>query len=114
MQKEFLLKTYIEDETVPWTVVEKGIDRKVMAYNDDLMMVKVRFEAGSIGYLHQHVHTQITYIESGIFEVIVQNGKKILGKGDVFFIPSNIKHGVKCIENGILIDVFNPLRSDFI
>ena len=114
MGKDFLLKTFIEDDSVPWTVVEKGIDRKIMAYNDDLMMVKVRFEAGFIGYLHQHVHTQITLIESGVFEVNVLNEKKILRKGDVFFIPPNIEHGVKCIEYGILIDIFNPLRNDLI
>ena len=114
MQKDFLMNMYIEDESVPWTAVEQGIDRKIMAYNDDLMMVKVRFEAGSVGNLHQHVHTQITLIESGLFEIYIQNEQKQLGKGDVFFIPSNIVHGVKCIEKGILIDVFNPVRFDFI
>jgi quercetin dioxygenase-like cupin family protein len=97
MQNEIIPNNYIENESIAWTEVENGIDRKIMAYNEDLMMVKVRFETGAIGSLHQHVHTQMTFIESGVFEVFVREEKKVLRKGDVFFIPPNIEHGVKCI-----------------
>ena len=114
MQLNTIQKNFIEDETMQWATVEKGIDRKVMAYDEALMVVKVRFEAGAIGSIHQHIHTQITFIESGLFEVTIQDEKKILRKGDVFYIPSDISHGVECIEEGMLIDIFNPLRKDFL
>jgi quercetin dioxygenase-like cupin family protein len=32
-----------------------------MAYDDNLMMVKVAFEKGGIGALHSHFHTQMSY-----------------------------------------------------
>ncbi len=107
-------KNFIEDETTPWKPVEKGIERKVMAYGEDLMIVKVRFELGAIGSKHKHVHTQATLIESGVFEVFINGENKVLKKGDVFYIPSDVLHGVLCIEDGILIDVFNPARKDFL
>ncbi len=85
-----------------------------MAYDDKLMLVKVKFETGRIGILHKHPHSQITYVESGLFEIEINGDKKILKKGDVYYIPPHTLHGAVCIEAGILIDTFSPLREDFI
>ena len=40
--------------------------------------------------------------------------KKRLTKVDVFFALENIVHGVICLEEGLLIDIFNPAREDFL
>ncbi len=85
-----------------------------MAYDDKLMVVRVEFEKGSIGSLHQHPHSQITHVESGKFEVAINNEKKVLTSGDAFYIPPNADHGCVCLEDGVLIDVFSPMREDFI
>jgi quercetin dioxygenase-like cupin family protein len=85
-----------------------------MAYNDQLMVVKVAFETGGIGSLHHHYHLQITHVENGVFEVEIANQKQILKAGDIFSVPSNAIHGVTCLESGVLIDIFNPMREDFV
>ena len=91
-----------------------GIQRTILAYDENTMLVKVEFDEGSIGAVHQHLHTQISYIEQGVFEVEINNQKQILPAGSSFYVPSNIPHGVLCVEKGILIDVFSPMRADFI
>lgn len=108
------VKIFIENQEIPWEEVDKGMKRKIMAYDDKLMVVKVEFEKGGIGVLHQHYHSQITHVESGSFEVQVNGEKKILSAGDAFYIPPNIIHGAVCLEAGVLIDVFSPMREDFI
>ncbi|MBS1564980.1 MAG: cupin domain-containing protein, partial [Bacteroidetes bacterium] len=40
--------------------------------------------------------------------------KKILSAGDAYYIPPHVLHGAVCIEDGVLIDVFSPMREDFI
>ena len=105
---------FIEDKQLPWETAGAGIRRKIMSYDDRLMLVKVDFEKGAIGTLHKHPHTQITHIDSGAFEVEVEGTKKILKAGDGFYIPPNALHGVVCLEAGILIDAFSPMREDFI
>jgi quercetin dioxygenase-like cupin family protein len=40
--------------------------------------------------------------------------KAVLEKGDAFVIPSNIEHGAVCVEDGVLIDTFSPMREDFV
>jgi quercetin dioxygenase-like cupin family protein len=114
MSTNELAKVYVRDEDLAWEQVGEGVKRKIMAYDDRVMMVKVDFEKGGIGAVHQHHHTQITHIDSGVFEVEIDGEKQILKKGDVFFIPSNVWHGAVCLEAGMLIDVFSPMREDFI
>ena len=114
MGTEETMKVFIENKEIPWETVDKGMKRKIMAYDDKLMVVKVAFEKGGIGVLHQHYHSQITHVESGSFEVQINGEKKILAAGDAFYIPPNVIHGAVCLEAGVLIDVFSPMREDFI
>jgi quercetin dioxygenase-like cupin family protein len=37
----------------------------------------------------------------------------VLKAGDVFHVPSNVIHGAVCLEKGVLVDVFSPMREDF-
>ncbi len=105
---------FIENKDVAWETVGEGLRRKIMSYDDRVMMVKVDFKKGAIGTLHQHYHTQISHVESGVFEVEINGEKKILKAGDAFYIPPNIIHGAVCLEKGMLIDIFSPMREDFI
>ncbi|MCB0442440.1 MAG: cupin domain-containing protein [Flavobacterium sp.] len=78
------------------------------------MMVNVKFKKGGIGEMHHHIHSQVTHIAEGKFEVTINNETKLLQKGDSFFVAPNLEHGVICLEDGLLIDVFSPMREDFI
>ncbi|MFW5781178.1 MAG: cupin domain-containing protein [Bacteroidota bacterium] len=78
------------------------------------MMVEVLFEKDSEGALHEHPHHQVSYVKEGTFEVTIGIESLILKEGDSFIVPTGIKHGVKALEEGCLIDVFNPQREDFL
>jgi quercetin dioxygenase-like cupin family protein len=114
MSTNEMVNSFIYDSNFEWETVDAGVRRKIMAYDERVMMVKVDFETGAIGKLHHHYHTQISHVHSGSFEVEVAGEKQILNAGDVFFVPSNVIHGVVCLEAGMLLDVFSPMREDFI
>lgn len=114
MQTNELATVFIENADIPWEQVDKTVRRKIMAYDERLMVVKVEFETGGVGNVHQHPHSQITHVESGEFEVEIAGEKKILKGGDAFYIPTNVLHGAVCLKAGVLIDVFSPMREDFI
>ena len=109
-----MTNVFTENDIVKWTNVAPGVQRAILAYDESVMLVKVKFEKGAIGVLHQHPHVQISYVESGQFEVEVGGVKKILHQGETFFVPSNVWHGVICLEEGVLMDTFSPMRKDFI
>lgn len=101
-----------EQET-PWEDLGNGIKRQVFGYDDKVMLVKAKFEKGAVGALHEHHHSQVTYVDSGAFEMTIGNEKKIIRKGDGYYVPPHVLHGCVCLEPGMLIDAFSPLREDF-
>lgn len=97
-----------------WEKAGPGIRRTLVAYNKDLLLVKVELEAGAVGALHQHAHSQISYVESGEFTVTVGEETRILRAGDSFYAAPNVSHGVVARQAGTLLDSFSPLREDFL
>jgi len=101
-------------EVIPWEFASPGIQRKVFGYDNQIMLVKVKFEQGAIGSIHEHIHSQVSYVESGVFEITCGDEKRMLKAGDGFCATPHTLHGALCIEAGILIDVFSPPREDFL
>ena len=91
-----------------------GIRRQVLGHGTELMVVRVEFRAGAIGALHHHPHRQATYVASGRFDVTVGADRSQLVAGDCFYASADIPHGVQAMEDGVLIDVFTPVRKDFL
>ena len=91
-----------------------GVSRKVLAYTPEIMMVEVRFEKGGVGAMHTHPHVQGTYVKSGAFRFTIDGEDVVVKEGDTIAFPSNIPHGTVCLEAGILVDVFTPMRADFV
>jgi len=106
-------KEFIKGSELKWEVAGDGLKRKIMGYDDKIMLVKVHFEIGAVGQLHEHYHSQVTYVESGSFDVTIDGVTKTLKGGDCFYIPPHAMHGAICTEAGVLIDVFSPIREDF-
>ena len=105
---------FTSDKEMAWEDLGAGVSRKIMSYNKDLMVTKVRFETGSVGASHQHAATQISYVESGVFEYTIDENTFTMEQGDTCIIPSNMIHGCRCVAAGILVDSFNPMREDFV
>lgn len=105
---------FILHEEQPTEVVGEGLKRQILGYNGQIMMVRVWFEKGAVGEVHSHYHSQVSYVESGTFAVNVDGEVQVLRAGDSFFIPPNVDHGAVCTEAGVLLDVFSPVREDFL
>ena len=107
-------KAFIFGAETPKESVGEGVTRQLFGYDDSILMARVEFEAGAEGYLHSHIHSQVAYVESGEFDVHIDGVEKRLGPGDSFYIAPNLMHGAVCRKPGVLIDVFSPVRDDFL
>ena len=108
------MKTHIKSNDLKTEEMFPGVTRQIIGYDSNLMLVKVTFAKGSIGYQHQHPHQQVSYILSGEFEVDIGGKTEFLKTGDAFVAPSNTDHELKCLEGGVIIDSFSPMREDFL
>ena len=91
-----------------------GVSRKILAYDESIMSVEVHFEKGAVGAMHTHPHTQISYVLEGAFEATIDGETKVIRKGDTYVTAPNAPHGVVCLEAGTLLDIFTPMRADFL
>ena len=107
--KRFVLASEANDEDMGG-----GIVRRIMGYNDSLMLVRVSFDEGAIGYTHSHPHSQVAFVESGAFEFTVGEETRLLQKGDCAYVPPDMEHGAICVKPGVLLDIFSPAREDFL
>ena len=101
-------------DQMEWEDLGGGVSRKILGWDNQIMMVNVKFDKGAIGSPHQHFQTQTTYCAKGRFEFTIGGEKKVIGEGDGIYIPPNVIHGAVCLEEGNLIDVFSPVREDFL
>lgn len=97
-----------------WEDLGSGVSRQIMGWDEQIMMVKVKFEKGAEGAAHEHPHSQTTYCVSGKFEFTIAGEKYIVKKDDGLYVAPDLVHGAVCREPGILIDVFSPVREDFL
>lgn len=107
-------KVFMYEKDMEWEPAGQGATRQIVGYNEDIMMVKVKFEKGGIGSAHKHEHTQVTYVVSGAFEFTIGGEKKVVKAGDALYMEPNVEHGCVCLEAGLLIDCFSPYRADFL
>ena len=93
---------------------DPGVVRRILAYSEDLMCVENRFEAGAEGKLHSHPNTQITYVLEGEFSFTIDGETRIVRKGDTLLKENGVVHGCVCLKPGALLDIFTPMRKDFV
>ena len=114
MEKLNKSRRFVKAEGLEWEDAGEGVRRKILGHDGKLMMVRVEFRSGAVGYQHTHPHRQVTYVESGRFEVQIDGKKEVLEGGDSFIVEPDLSHGVTALQDGCLIDVFNPAREDFL
>ena len=104
----------VHNEEVQAVNCEPGVTRKILSYSEELMMTEVSFEKGARGHEHKHPHRQITYVAKGEFEFNMDGEVHVVRQGDSILIPGDMLHGVHALEEGILVDIFTPMRKDFL
>jgi quercetin dioxygenase-like cupin family protein len=105
---------FVFDRDLDWEPAGEGIRRKVLTYDAGVMMVCVVFEAGAVGAPHSHPHVQCSLVEQGVFDITIAGRTERLRQGDSFLVPSDAVHGAVAVEAGVLLDVFTPMRDDFV
>lgn len=106
---------YTENRNVAAKNLGGGVERKILSYSENLMSVELRFQKGAIGAKHSHPHEQIGYVVSGKL-VFQEEGcaDKELQTGDTYYVEPDVVHGIEVLEDMVLLDIFTPMRKDFV
>ena len=79
------------------------------------MMAEVTFKKGGVGAPHTHAdHEQVSRVLAGSFAATIGDRKVVLRPGDGFYAARGTMHGVVALEDSVILDVFTPVRTDFL
>ena len=100
--------------SIPVERIADGIERQ-MIWGERLMVCRLRFAPHVVTAVHSHPHEQITLVEKGRILFTIEDQERVVASGDVLHFPPGVRHGATILdEEAVLIDIFSPIREDFL
>lgn len=101
-------------DTIPFERISDDAERQ-MFVGEKMMICRLKFSPHAVAAPHSHPHEQMTIVEKGKAKFLMGEEEVIVSAGDVLRFPPNIWHGATMLdEEVILVDIFTPLREDFL
>ncbi len=85
-----------------------------MLHTDRITVARIYLTAGALVPRHQHENEQVANLVSGRARFVVGDEEAVVGAGDSVTIPPNVPHEVEALEDSLVIDVFAPVREDWV
>jgi quercetin dioxygenase-like cupin family protein len=93
--------------------VTDGISRKYVA-GDREMVAQITLTRGAIVPVHSHESEQLTYVLTGALKFIIGSAEFVVREGELLRIPSWMPHSAEALEDTFELDLFSPVRQDWI
>ncbi len=103
-------------DSIPKEKVTEVIDRRLVT-GERTMLAHVYLEKGSVVPQHSHDNEQFTYVLSGALHFWLGaegNEEVVVRAGEVLVIPPNLPHKAEALEDTVDLDVFTPIRQDWL
>ncbi len=100
-------------DDLPEEAVTDLISRQVIT-GEKVMAAHIRLKKGSVVPLHSHEAEQLSYTFSGALKFIISGETIVVGPGELLVIPSGIPHEAVALEDTHEMDVFSPIRYDWL
>ena len=78
------------------------------------MMTEFLLKAGSDLPIHTHPHEQTGYLVKGRLKMFIGEASFIAEPGDSWCIGEDVEHGAKALENSVAVEIFAPVRKEYI
>lgn len=101
------------DEGGDSEVLEK-VRRKTLVYGEKTLMTEFRLEKGAVLPAHSHFHEQTGYLVSGRVDLMIGAETQRVEPGGSWCIPGNVEHSAVAVEDSVAIEVFSPVREDYL
>ena len=98
---------------IPLEKVTDKLSRKIIS-GKKVMLAQVYLKKGCVVPAHSHESEQMTYILSGSMTLRLPDKEVTLNQGDVLNIPSGVEHSAVALEDTLDLDVFSPIREDWL
>ena len=91
-----------------------GIRQKTRVFGVNTLMAEFLLNRGSILPVHAHPYEQTGYLVKGRLRLRIGEQELEVGPGDAWCIPLNVEHGAQVLEDSVAVEVFSPVREDYL
>ena len=78
------------------------------------MLAQIYLKRGALVPMHSHESEQMTYVLQGSLRFLVDGEEVIVREGEVLHIPATVPHQAEALEDTFELDVFSPIRADWV
>ncbi|HMD86815.1 MAG TPA: cupin domain-containing protein [Terriglobia bacterium] len=100
-------------ESVKKEILNDRLWRRVVS-GEKVMVARLGLSKDCLVPLHHHESEQISVVLEGALKFELEGREVLVRVGEVMVIPSNVPHSVLAMEDSISIDVFSPIRHDWL
>jgi quercetin dioxygenase-like cupin family protein len=100
-------------DQMSWEAVTQEVSRKVVN-GKSITVAQIDLKKGAVVPKHAHVNEQVTLLIRGSLRFRIGDEEQVLRPGDVLVTPPNAPHRVTALEDSLAIDIFSPIRQDWI
>jgi len=93
--------------------VTEMISQKIVSGERE-MLAQIYLKRGALVPMHSHESEQMTYILQGALRLLVGGEEIIVREGEVLHIPAWTPHQAEALEDTFELDVFSPIREDWL
>ncbi len=98
---------------LPAEALTESIGRRYFT-GDRVTVARFELKRGGVVPRHAHENEQVSCVLSGALKFQFDEREVIVGAGEVMQIPGGIAHAVTVLEDTLVLDVFSPVRQDWI
>ncbi|MCH7719220.1 MAG: cupin domain-containing protein [Chloroflexi bacterium] len=91
-----------------------GVVRRTLNSGDRTTLIEVTLAEGAVVPSHTHPHEQVGYVASGRVRFEIDGEERELRAGDSYLVPGGASHEVTALEPSVCIDVFSPVREEYL
>jgi len=115
-EQDYSSAGFWSDKPEAWHDFLPGVKRRVLVNNSAATVALYRLQSGAEVPLHSHAQSQygICLEGGGVFKVGEKSWR--LKKGDSYYIPPSVTHGLKIdpATETTLVEFFTPMRREFL
>jgi quercetin dioxygenase-like cupin family protein len=92
----------------------QGVSMKTLVHGEKTLFTEFHLAAGNTLPRHAHQQEQTGYLVAGAIRLSIADETFDVGPGDSWCIPGNVEHGATIIADSVAIEVFSPVRKDYL
>ncbi len=91
-----------------------GVRRRTAVHGPHTLLAEFRLARAAVIPLHRHPQEQTGYLVTGRLVMTIAGIEHELGPRVSWMIPGGVEHGVQVREDSVVVEVFSPVREDYL